>query len=197
MACGGNGNGRHAGRCRHRLRVGRVCAGHPDCGRAASDSSTDTGSRAGHDPGNPGHVRSAERNRPAIRNLISAWHRATPRPRKTPLRQPQRTRCLIAHYPGQKSALDDSYAITLATVTDAQVSGRGYRNRQGGRCACTEGWRNRPRNRADPLPAARPGRRLGPYPTAGFRSLYARLSSRGYWSGPTASAPDRRPPLTS
>ena len=32
---------------------------------------------------------------------------------------------LVAHYPGQKSALDDSYAITLATVTDARARDAG------------------------------------------------------------------------
>ena len=74
-------------------------------------------------------------------------------------------RCCSRTSPSQKTALDESYAITLATVADRRARDAGHGDRQGGGGAGAEGRRDRPGGHPDSLSAARTGRASGCRPS--------------------------------
>ena len=78
---------------------------------------------------------------------------------------------LSAHFPEQKKALDESYAMALQAAGDAAARDAGQAAGQGRRRGRPQGRHHRSVDYPGSIPAPHPGRSLGAGPAAGFRAV--------------------------
>ncbi len=86
---------------------------------------------------------------------------------------------LVHHYPAQKAALDDSYALAMAGIRDERARESGRAARREGRRRGDRGGRNRPLHPPGALPAAHRAGRMDRSVAAVARAALGRLPPLG------------------
>ena len=104
---------------------------------------------------------------------------------------------LLAHFPAQKTALDDSYAITLETVGDQRARESGIAIGKAAAALALKAGGIDPAIAADPLSAARRRPASGCRPSCRCSTLTSSPSSRGSWTRADSVRPGPPPALTS